>query len=344
MKGPDINGKNDNPHQGFGGVLDKGCLGESSCSLHDHNYTLDPESLTRSWTKNPSLLQVRNPRGRFVGSGRRIVRRQTFISRFPPRSSSLNQGDRFSELRAEEWLENPRPTPLWALNEDPSICKPMFHVHWHSDLWSPIQRRRHTSPPPSLFPSRRPPCEHCAELFALLLTSIIKLKQRMRSQRKARKSSTSASTSYLPSAPASAQTNIKTSTKTNTQAFHVNTSLPFPPSKPRLDKPLPPTPHASTETIVRLESPLTSRGKYAAVLPTPDLDSAKCSRSSEAKLQERAYAIAKTKDDKCAEIVRSKGTAWWVPSLAGPVDSVREAVMWLIWQEEIARREADDKD
>ena len=89
------------------------------------------------------------------------------------------------------------------------------------------------------------------------------------------------------------------------------------------------------------ETPLIQRGKSAAGPPICDLELPERTNSSETKLLERAYAVAKAKDAKCAEIVCSEGTEWWIPSLDGPVDLVREALMYLIWEEEVCKRELD---
>ncbi|RMZ71193.1 hypothetical protein GMOD_00005713 [Pyrenophora seminiperda CCB06] len=43
----------------------------------------------------------------------------------------------------------------------------------------------------------------------------------------------------------------------------------------------------------------------------------------------------------CLEIIGAEGTNWRVPSLAGPVDLVQEAVTWLLWQAETRKRELD---
>jgi len=325
-------------HEGYEGVLNQEFLGESARFLNDYPcHSSSPDSLLRSKTKNPSLLKLRSPRGGKGLEGRQGRSRQSLASCCPHRRSSLNQNDGLSELMAEDWLENPRLAPLPAFHEGSSARKPSLHVHWHSDLSfsnDQVHHISHPSPPPSPPLSRQTPCKRCSQLFNLLLTSIIKLKQHMRLRKQAFTGSTSASTKYPPHALAPAQT--------NTPAFNIDTTLSFPSSSLKTNKSLPPTPHTSTETIMCPETPLIQRGKSTSAPPTCDLElRERTNSSSGAKLLERAYAMAKAKDAKCAEIVCSKGTEWWIPSIAGPVDLVREALMWLIWEEEVCKRELE---
>lgn len=327
----------DNPHKGYERVLNQEILGESARFLNDyHCHSSSPDSLLRSKTKNPSLLRLRSPREGERREERQGRSRQSLASCYPHRRSSLNQNHRLSELMAEDWLENPRLAPLPALHEESSARKPSLHVHWHSNLSFPndqVHHIPHPSPPPSPSLSRQTPCKRCSHLLNLLLTSIMKLKQHSPLRKQTRTGSTPASTRHIPQATAP--------TQDITPDLDIDTPLLFPLSSLKTDKSLPPTPHTSTETIMCPETLPIQREKSVSEPPTCDLELRERTNSSETKFLERAYAMAKAKDAKCAEIVCSEGTEWWIPSIAGPVDLVREALMWLIWDEEVCKREVE---
>jgi hypothetical protein len=88
---------------------------------------------------------------------------------------------------------------------------------------------------------------------------------------------------------------------------------------PRLpfDKLLPPTPHASLSS---LNLTLDRKGKFPAA-PEVSLSRLECAR-----------AIAQAQDRAHADFVSQGENQWHVPTIAGPSDLVKEALMWLEYE------------
>lgn len=83
------------------------------------------------------------------------------------------------------------------------------------------------------------------------------------------------------------------------------------------DKSLPPTPHASN-SVLNLHPK-----------PKEKSPAAPCVSVS---LIECAHAIAQAQDRAHADFINQEGDDWHVPTVAGPSDLVKEALMWLRYE------------
>jgi hypothetical protein len=88
------------------------------------------------------------------------------------------------------------------------------------------------------------------------------------------------------------------------------------------DRSLPPTPRASVSTLYRAREP---KEKFPAV-PVVTVS-----------LIERARAIALEQDRAHAEFISQEGGEWPIPTIAGPSDPVKEALMWLQHEDKLSK-------
>jgi hypothetical protein len=337
--------------------------GESVLSPHYYRPT-NPNHMIRSKASHPFLLETRRSRGGSV-----LERPYTGYKNFQHESSlgvSVVESDNILDLRAENWLENPRPTPsppcirhsesssqysqqshdiglTKVFDSDCCIlfdAKPrkssfrsdrheFFPATRHSDLPGRRLRTRGLTIPSGMPLSRvlsgemyeehvrsRPVkktkpsspqprwgvklCERCTELLTLIVQYLNRLGQRLAAKRPKKRSSRS--TIETPAAPPPS--------RTGREAWYMNRRLPPVP----FDKSLPPTPHASNSGFNLHPEP---KEKFPA---TPSVS---------ASLIECAQAIAQAHDRAHADSISQQGDDWHVPTVAGPSDLVKEALMWL---------------
>lgn len=89
-----------------------------------------------------------------------------------------------------------------------------------------------------------------------------------------------------------------------------------------LDKSLPPTPRASISTFH---------------LPQEAVEKLAAAPSASASLIERAHSIAQEQDRAHAEFISQEGGAWHIPTIAGPSDLVKDALMWLEHEDKLSK-------
>ncbi|KAI4615557.1 uncharacterized protein J4E87_009015 [Alternaria ethzedia] len=344
-----------------------------------------PDSLTPSKTSNPFLLEMRRSRHDPI-----LERPLTNCD-----SLSIKDSDSVLELKAEAWLDNPRPAPAIpfqrssaALRDDTvdshhadsigtgastsgpqtnSVSKelsfrsdrheffPAGEYHTISENASSMttRTRRRDVPLPEVLSDEayeehvrsgpvetpnhrvaRPKlgerlCKKCAELLNLLAEYIAKWSQRLAAR-------TSQTRTYAPkgscrktSVPSlKPKTKLKKSTsklafrtpaapapsRTGWEAWYMNRRLPYLPS----DKSLPATPRASMSTLTRTSE---SKGKFPAT-PRASFSRIDCAR-----------IIAQAQDSAHANFVSQGADQWHVPTVAGPSDLVKEALMWLDYED-----------
>ncbi|KAI4699995.1 hypothetical protein J4E81_004029 [Alternaria sp. BMP 2799] len=358
--------------------------GEFSKPPHNTRHK-SPDSLTPSKTSNPFLLELRRSRHEPIPE-----RPLTNCD-----SLSFKDSDSVLELKAEAWLDSPRPAPAIpfqrssaALRHDTadshhadsigtgastsgpqtnSVPKelsfrsdrheffPAGEYHTISENASSMATRtkrrdvplseilsdeayeEHVRSGPVETPSPRVPrpklgarlCKKCAELLNLLAKYIAKLSQRLA----ARNSKAPIDTPKVPrERTASSSAKPKTKSKKNTskiafgtpaapapsrtgwEAWYMNRRLPYLPS----DKSLPATPRASISTLTKSFEP---KGKSPAT-PRASFSRIDCAR-----------IIAQAQDSAHANFVSQGTDQWHVPTVAGPSDLVKEALMWLDYED-----------
>ncbi|KAI4628568.1 hypothetical protein J4E83_003119 [Alternaria metachromatica] len=172
-------------------------------------------------------------------------------------------------------------------------------------------------------------CKKCAELLNLLAKYIAKLSQRLTARTSKRPMNTprvprdetlgsrakpkrkpkkriSKLAFQTPAAPAPS--------RLGWEAWYVNRRLPYLP----LDKSLPVTPRASMSTLTKS---FESKGKFPAT-PRDSFSRIDCAR-----------IIAQAQDSAHANFVSQGADQWHVPTVAGPSDLVKEALMWLDYED-----------
>ncbi|KAI4665662.1 uncharacterized protein J4E78_003125 [Alternaria triticimaculans] len=344
-----------------------------------------PDSLTPSKTSNPFLLEMRRSRHEPIPE-----RPLTNCD-----SLSIKDSDSVLELKAEAWLDNPRPAPAIpfqrssaALRQDApdshladfiGTCAststtqtnpvprelsfrsdrheffPAGEYHTISENASSMTtrtRRRdvpvseilsdeaygeHVGPGPVETPKPRVPrpklgerlCKKCAELLNLLAGYIAKLSQRLT----ARTSKTPMNSPKVPrdkTLGSSAKPKRKPKklisklafrtpaapapSRTDWEAWYMNRRLPYLP----FDRSLPVTPRASMSTLTKAFKP---KGKSPAT-PRASFSRIDCAR-----------IIAQAQDSAHANFVSQGADKWHVPTVAGPSDLVKEALMWLDYED-----------
>jgi hypothetical protein len=318
-----------------------------------------PDILTPSRTSNPFLLEIRR------------LRYETHLADPPSNCETVSTKDSDSvlELRAETWLENPRPAPPLPFQRNSvSVLQDTAELHDASPITTLVsasatkvnsvprelsfrsdrhkffprsqcstisestitttsQTRRSKIPLSEMLrdeaykehlvsipgnerklPSPRPKlgerlCKRCAELLALLFKYITKLRKRMIFKKS--KKSVARSTFQTPAPPAPS--------RMGWEAWYMNRRLPSLP----FDKSLPPIPSASMSTLILAFEP---KEKF----PAPP-------RASFSRL-ECARIVAQAQDSAHADFVSQEGEQWHVPTIAGPSDLVKEALMWLDYE------------
>jgi len=358
--------------------------GEFSKPPHNTRHK-SPDSLTPSKTSNPFLLEMRRSRHEPIPE-----RPLTNCD-----SLSIKDSDSVLELKAEAWLDNPRPAPpipfqrsSAALRHDTadshhavsigtgastsgpqtnSVPKePSFRSDRHeffpagehytmsenessmttrtrrrdvplSEILSDEAYEDHVRSGPVETPHPRVPkpklgerlCKKCAELLTLLAKYIAKLSQRLT----ARTSKTPMNTPKVPrdkTLGSSAKPKRKPKkgisklafqtpaapapSRTGWEAWYMNRRLPYLP----FDKSLPDTPHAWTSTLIKAFEP---KGKFPAI-PRASFSRIDCAR-----------IIAQAQDSAHANFVSQGADQWHVPTVAGPSDLVKEALMWLDYED-----------
>jgi hypothetical protein len=318
-----------------------------------------PDILTPSRTSNPFLLEIR--RSRY----------ETDLADPPSNCETLSTKDSDSvlELRAETWLENPRPAPplpfqrnsVSVLQNTAELSDASFittlvsasatkvnsmprELSFRSDRHEffprsqcstisestittmsqtphrkitlsemlidethgghlrsiPVNEAKHPSPRPKMGERL---CKRCAELLALLFKYITRLRKRMMVRKSKKSVARSTFQTPAPLAPS----------RVGWEAWYMNRRLPSLP----FDKSLPPIPSASMSTLILAFEP---KEKFPA---TP--------RASFSRL-ECARIIAQAQDSAHADFVSQEGDQWHVPTIAGPSDLVKEALMWLDYE------------
>ena len=344
-----------------------------------------PDSLTPSKTSNPFLLEMRRSRHEPI-----LERPLTNCD-----SLSIKDSDSVLELKAEAWLDNPRPAPpipfqrsSEALRHDTtdshhadsiatgastsgpqtnSVPKelsfrsdrheffPAGDYHTISENASSMTtrtRRRdvplseilsdevyeeHIRSTPVETPNPQVPRpklgvrlrNKCAELLNLLAEYIAKLSQRLA----ARTSKTPMNTPKVPrdrtlgsrakpkrkpkkrvSKLAFQTPAAPASSRLGWEAWYMNRRLPSLP----FDRSLPVTPRASMSTLTKAFEP---KGKSPAT-PRASFSRIDCAR-----------IIAQAQDSAHANFVSQGADQWHVPTVAGPSDLVKEALMWLDYED-----------
>ncbi|KAI4652353.1 hypothetical protein J4E93_002554 [Alternaria ventricosa] len=344
-----------------------------------------PDSLTPSKTSNPFLLELRRSRQESV-----LERPLTNCD-----TLSIKDSDSILELKADAWLDNPRPAPPSPFQRNSAAPRqvspgsrqatsngtcvststtpsnsvprelsfrsdrreffPASKYHTSSDNASSVtmRTRRKDVPLSEVLSDEayeehvrsrpmgktnpelpRPKlgvrlCKKCAELLNLLAEYIAKLSQRLTARaskiptntpkvprhktlgpsakpKRKPKKSTSKLAIRTPAAPAPS--------RTGWEAWYMNRRLPYPP----FDKSLPVTPRASTSTLTKAFEP---KGKFPAT-PRASFSRIDCAR-----------IIAQAQDSAHANFVSQGTDQWHVPTVAGPSDLVKEALMWLDYED-----------
>ncbi|KAI4688900.1 uncharacterized protein J4E84_004832 [Alternaria hordeiaustralica] len=344
-----------------------------------------PDSLTPSKTSNPFLLEMRRSRHEPI-----LERPLTNCD-----SLSIKDSDSVLELKAEAWLDNPRPAPSIPFQRSSAALRHDTADSHHADSidtsaststtqtnlvpkelsfrsdrheFFPASRYRtvsdnassmmtrtrrrdvplseilsdeafeeHVRLGPVETPNPRAPRpklgvrlrNKCAELLNLLAVYIAKLSQRLTARasetpmytpkvsraktpsssakpRKKFKKRVSKLPSQIPVAPAPS--------RTEWEAWYMNRRLPYLP----FDRSLPVTPCASTSTLIKAFEP---KGKFPAT-PRASFSRIDCAR-----------IIAQAQDSAHANFVSQGTDEWHVPTVAGPSDLVKEALMWLDYED-----------
>jgi len=97
------------------------------------------------------------------------------------------------------------------------------------------------------------------------------------------------------------------------------------------DKSLPPTPHASISTFDLHPEP---KGKFPAGLHLEHKEKARAVSWASISTIEHAQHTAQAQDRANGDFVNQEGGEWRVPTVAGPSDLVKEALMWLKYEKE----------
>ncbi|CAN9292701.1 unnamed protein product [Alternaria alternata] len=156
-----------------------------------------------------------------------------------------------------------------------------------------------------------------AALLAKFLTCLNKLRQRVLAKKP--KKSASSSPTRAPAAPAPS--------RMGWEARCMN-----PARHPLLfDKPLPPTPYASTSTS---DLHPETKEKFPAALHLEHKEKARAVSWASIPTIEHAQHIAQAQDRANGDFVNQEGGEWRVPTVAGPSDLVKEALMWLKYEKE----------
>ncbi|KAG9191279.1 hypothetical protein G6011_09367 [Alternaria panax] len=332
--------------------------------------------------------------GSVVRAETKKSRGESILERPPTRYDSLQYGaslgvsvvesDCVSDLRAENWLENPRPAPpppnqchstSWSQSsqqlQDIGLRK-VYESNWSkrydarpretsfpSDLHeffpadstfseNTLRSRNRRIPSSVLFseppsnkmyeerlrsrpaeeprPSSPKPrlgvklCKRCEELLALLMEYINKLRQRMLVKRPG--NGVPRSATETPAAPAPS--------RMDWEARHMNRGLPALP----FDKSLPPTPRASISAV---NLPREPKEKYPAALHVEPKEKLRAASWASISVIDHAHAIAQAQYHAHADFINQEGGEWDVPTIAGPSDLVKEALMWLRCEMELEK-------
>lgn len=338
------------------------------------------DNLTGSKTRHPVLLETRAAKGGLVRE--RPFTRPRRLQHGTSEGVFVPESDSVLDLRAESWLENPRPAPPPPFYRR-SASSSQYHQQPHdigltkvhesdcfmrfdaiprelsfrsdrhqvfparSDFPGNILRIRsqktfrnaslsamrsdevygeHVSPRPVEEPMPSSPkprrllrkiYKQYAELLAMFLTCLNKLRQRLLAKKP--KKSASSSPTRAPAAPAPS--------RMGWEARCMN-----PGRHPLLfDKSLPPTPHASTSTFDLHPEP---KGKFPAGLHLEHKEKARAVSWASISTIEHAQHIAQAQDRANGDFVNQEGGEWRVPTVAGPSDLVKEALMWLKYEKE----------
>jgi hypothetical protein len=338
------------------------------------------DNLTGSKTRHPVLLETRAAKGGLVRE--RPFTRPRRLQHGTSEGVFVPESDSVLDLRAESWLENPRPAPPPPFYRR-SASSSQYHQQPHdigltkvhesdcfmrfdaiprelsfrsdrhqvfparSDFPGNILRIRsqktfrnaslsamrsdevygeHVSPRPVEEPMPSSPkprrllrkiYKQYAELLAMFLTCLNKLRQRLLAKKP--KKSASSSPTRAPAAPAPS--------RMGWEARCMN-----PGRHPLLfDKSLPPTPHASTSTFDLHPEP---KGKFPAGLHLEHKEKARAVSWASISTIEHAQHIAQAQDRANGDFVNQEGGEWRVPTVAGPSDLVKEALMWLRYEKE----------
>ncbi|KAI4714999.1 hypothetical protein J4E89_000684 [Alternaria sp. Ai002NY15] len=360
------------------------CAGEFSKPPYNTRHK-SPDSLTPSKTSNPFLLEMRRSRHEPI-----LERPLTNCD-----SLSIKDSDSVLDLKAEAWLDNPRPAPAIpfqrssaALRQDApesdladsigtcaststtqinSVPRELsFRSDRHeffpagehhnisedassmttrtrrrdvplSEILSDTSYEEHVRLGPVETPNPRVPRpklgvrlrNKCAELLNLLAEYIAKWSQRLAAR-------TSQTQTYAPKGSCrktpgpspKPKTRLKKSTsklafrtpaapapsRMGWEAWYKNRRLPYLP----LEKSLPATPRASMSTLAKAFEP---KGKFPAT-PRASFSRIDCAR-----------IIAQAQDSAHANFVSQGTDEWHVPTVAGPSDLVKEALMWLDYED-----------
>jgi len=343
------------------------------------------DNLTGSKTRHPVLLETRAAKGGLVRE--RPFTRPRRLQHGTSEGVFVPESDSVLDLRAESWLENPRPAPPPPFYRR-SASSSQYHQQPHdigltkvhesdcfmrfdaiprelsfrsdrhqvfparSDFPGNILRIRsqktfrnaslsamrsdevygeHVSPRPVEEPMPSSPkprrllrkiYKQYAELLAMFLTCLNKLRQRLLAKKP--KKSASSSPTRAPAAPAPS--------RMGWEARCMN-----PGRHPLLfDKSLPPTPHASTSTFDLHPEP---KGKFPAGLHLEHKEKARAVSWASISTIEHAQHIAQAQDRANGDFVNQEGGEWRVPTVAGPSDLVKEALMWLKYEKESGKME-----
>ncbi|KAH8624770.1 hypothetical protein IG631_20235 [Alternaria alternata] len=338
------------------------------------------DNLTGPKTRHPELLETRAARDGLVQerpfTRSRRLQHGTSMGVFVPEKDSM------LDLRAESWLENPRPAPLppfyrrsasssqyyqqphdigltkvheWdcslrfdaiprglsfrsdlhqvfpagsdfsgnilRIRSQKTFRNPSLSVMRSDEVYGervsprPVEEPMPSSPKPRRL--LRKIYKQYAALLAMFLTCLNKLKQRLLAK-KPRKNASSSST-RAPAAPAPSQMGW--------EARCMN-----PGRHPLIfDKSLPPTPHASTSTFDLHPEP---KEKFPAALHLEHKEKARAVSWASISTIEHAQHIAQAQDRANGDFVNQEGGEWRVPTVAGPSDLVKEALMWLKYEKE----------
>ncbi|CAN9279689.1 unnamed protein product [Alternaria sp. RS040] len=153
--------------------------------------------------------------------------------------------------------------------------------------------------------------------LTIFLTFLNKLRQRVLAKKP--KKSASSSPTRAPAAPAPS--------RMGWEARYMNRGCP-----PLIfDKSLPPTPHASTSAFDLHPVP---KEKFPAAIHLEHKEKARAVSWASISTIERAQYIAQARDRANGDFVKEEGGEWRVPTVAGPSDLVKEALMWLRYEKE----------
>ncbi|CAN9199221.1 unnamed protein product [Alternaria alternata] len=212
-------------------------------------------------------------------------------------------------------------TAMEFIRDGPTISK-LERMHMNTSE----ARAEHVSPWPAEEPMPSSPkprrllrkiYKQYAALLAKFLTCLNKLRQRVLAKKP--KKSASSSPTRAPAAPAPS--------RMGWEARCMN-----PARHPLLfDKPLPPTPYASTSTS---DLHPETKEKFPAALHLEHKEKARAVSWASIPTIEHAQHIAQAQDRANGDFVNQEGGEWRVPTVAGPSDLVKEALMWLKYEKE----------